>query len=451
MYLSSGLSFYIISLGCSKNLVESERINGEMISAGFSPSEVSEDSDIIIINTCGFIQSAKEEAIEVILDAVSIRESINGKSLSRGKFFSNTRKENEQFGQKIVVTGCLSKRYFNEIETEIPEIDFLYGIPDDRFIPELCGRFEIQIGGIHRSRVKLYNSYPYSYIKISDGCSNNCSYCAIPLIRGPHAPFSPEQIFEDARAEVDNGALELNIIAQDIAIYRYGDTDLVSLVDGISGIDKLRWIRLLYCHPDHITDGIIDMIAGNEKVVPYIDIPFQHVSRLLLKSMGRDGDSYKYLKLVEKLRERIPGITIRSTFMIGYPGAGEKEFLELMSFIRQARLDKVGCFIYSPEEGTKASELPDILSAEEKNRRLDELMSLQAEISREILNEKIGLELDVLVEEKIDDKTYIGRTESDAPEVDGVFYLTAGTDIVNNIVLARVTDSVEYDLIGVMT
>lgn len=446
MYISSDLSFYLISLGCSKNLVDSEKINGEMLSAGFIPAEASDNSDIIIINTCGFIQPAKEEAIEVILDAVSIKESAS----SGSKFFRHGKKEPRPFTRKVVVTGCLTKRYFSEIESEMPEIDFIYGIPDDKFVSEMCRTFDIQIGSIVAVRKKLYNSYPYSYIKISDGCSNNCSYCAIPLIRGPHIPYSSEVILKDAETEVRNGALELNIIAQDIAVYQWGETNLVSLINEISMIEKLRWIRLLYCHPDHMTDDIINLIAENKKVVPYIDIPFQHVSRSILRSMGREGDAETYLNLVSKLRKKIPGITIRSTFMIGYPGAGEKEFRELVSFIETAKLDKVGCFVYSPEEGTAASGLPDTLSMDEKNRRLDEIMSLQADISKEKLNEKIGREIDVLVEEKIDDNTYIGRTESDAPEVDGVFYLTAGENRVNQIVRARVTDSVEYDLIGIM-
>lgn len=445
MHKSSDLSFYLISLGCSKNLVDSERINGEMLSAGFTPAEASENSDIIIINTCGFIQDAKEESIEVILDAISIKD--NGTS---GSGFFGHGEGKPLFNRKIAVTGCLTKRYYDDIKKDIPEIDFLYGIPDEKFVSEMCAEFGIEIGKISAVRKKLYNTYPYSYIKISDGCSNNCSYCAIPLIRGPHVAFPAEKIVKEAEAEVAAGALELNIIAQDIAVYQWGEVNLPALVNEISKIEKLRWIRLLYCHPDHITDEIIDLIVENKKVVPYIDIPFQHVSRSILKSMGREGDSETYLKLIAKLRKRVPGITIRSTFMIGYPGAGEKEFQELMSFIKTAKLDKVGCFTYSPEEGTDASNLPDIISPEEKSRRLDELMTVQAEISRKKLNEKIGLELDVLIEEKLDDKTYIGRTEYDAPEVDGVFYLTADENRVNNIVRVRVTDSFEHDLIGVL-
>ncbi len=417
-----------------------------MISAGFSPAESSENSDIIIINTCGFIQPAKEESIEVILDAVSIKESASSSS----KRFRHGKTDLPPFGRKVVVTGCLTKRYFSEMLSEIPEIDFLYGIPDQKFVPEMCSRFGIKTGSIVSRRRKLYSSYPYSYIKISDGCSNNCSYCAIPLIRGPHLPFSPEEIIKESEIEVAGGSLELNIIAQDIAVYKWGEFDLPALVSRISEIEKLRWIRLLYCHPDHITDSIIDLIAGNPKVVPYIDIPFQHVNGPILKSMGRDGDAGRYLSLVSRLRERVPGITIRSTFMIGYPGEGESEFGELLGFIQRARLDKVGCFVYSPEEGTAAAALPDTVGTDEKERRLDLIMSAQADISMEILEKKIGLELDVLVEEKVDKNTYIGRTESDAPEVDGVFYLTAGENRVNTIVKARVTDSVEYDLIGVM-
>jgi len=445
VYNSSELSFYLISLGCSKNLVDSERINGEMISAGFTPADASDHSDIIIINTCGFIRDAKEESIEVILDAVSVKESG-----SISTHFQHGKTGRPQFGRKVAVTGCLSKRYFDEMGNEIPEIDFLYGIPDEKFVTEMCSKFDIQVRSITDGRKKLYNSYPYSYIKISDGCSNNCSYCAIPLIRGPQVPFSPEAILKDAEAEVRGGALELNIIAQDIAVYKWGEDDLPSLINKISKIEKLRWIRLLYCHPDHITDDIIRLIAENEKVVPYIDIPFQHVNSAILKSMGREGSFDKYLALVARLRQRVPRIIIRSTFMIGYPGEGDDEFRELVEFIKTARLDKVGCFIYSPEEGTEAFNFPDTVPPAVKNERLDEIMSIQAEISVEKLNEKIGLELDVLIEEKIDDKTYIGRTEFDAPEVDGVFYLTADEDRVNTIVKARVTDSVEYDLIGVL-
>ena len=437
LFLSSELSFYIISLGCSKNLVDSERINGEMISAGFSPSISSEDADIIIINTCGFIKEAKEEAIEVIFEAVNLKES------------SAAEKNPLQFpGKKIVAIGCLTKRYFDEIKNDIPEIDFLYPIPDSSFVPELASAFDIKINQIKSERRKLYSNPPYSYIKISDGCSNNCSYCAIPLIRGGHKPFDPDFIYAEALDAVSKGALELVIIAQDIASYKWGDVNLANIVERISLIPGLRWIRLLYCHPDNITDDIIDLISQNKKVVPYIDIPFQHINSRILSSMGRKGGYDIYLELVKKLRSRVKNIVIRSTFMVGYPGETEAEFNEIIDFLKEARLDKVGCFMFSPEDDTKAFLMDDNVSAEEKQARYDSVMSLQRDISAEKMNSFIGTEIDVIVEESIDPETCIGRSIYDAPEVDGVFYLTSGPERVNSIVRARVLDAYEYDLIG---
>jgi len=437
LFLSSELSFYIISLGCSKNLVDSERINGEMISAGFTPSISSDDADIIIINTCGFIKDAKEESIEVIFDAASLKES-------------SARKKNplEFPGKKIAAVGCLTKRYFDEIKKDIPEIDFLYSIPDSSFVPQMASAFNIRINKIKSERRKLYSNLPYSYIKISDGCSNNCSYCAIPLIRGGHKPFDPEFIYSEALNAVKNGALELVIIAQDIASYKWGDINLTRIVNRISEIEGLRWIRLLYCHPDNMTDDIIELISQNEKVVPYIDIPFQHINSRILASMGRKGNYSIYMELVKKLRSRVENIVIRSTFMTGYPGETDSEFNEIIQFLKEARLDKVGCFMFSPEDDTKAFLLDDNVPAEKKQARYDAVMSLQRDISAEKMKSFIGAELDVIVEESIDKETCIGRSIYDAPEVDGVFYLTCDSQRVNSIVRARVLDAYEYDLIG---
>ncbi|HOP63290.1 MAG TPA: 30S ribosomal protein S12 methylthiotransferase RimO [Spirochaetota bacterium] len=439
MFYSGDISYYIISLGCSKNLVDSERINGEMISAGYKPADSAEEAGIIIINTCGFIKPAKEESIEIILDAASLKED-------EGERFDLI--EEDRFSRKLVVTGCLSKRYYDDMLNDMPEIDFLYGIPDDNFVRKFSESFKIRINDPLHKRKRLYTSPASSYIKISDGCSNNCSYCAIPLIRGPHVPFPPEFILEEASDAAAGGALELNIIAQDIAAYRWEEMRLPGLVNRISEIEGVKWIRLLYCHPDHITDDIIELISSNSKVVPYIDLPFQHVNPEILRSMGRMGSPSRYYDLVNRLREKVPGIIIRSTFMVGYPGEKEKQFQELLGFIKKARLDKVGCFTYSSEEDTKASFLRDTISPKVKERRASELMSIQMEISSEKMSSYIGTEVDVLVEDKIDDKTYVGRTKYDAPEVDGVFYLTSGENRVNDIVRARVTDSVEYDLIG---
>ncbi len=408
-----------------------------MISAGFSISQSSEDADIIIINTCGFIKDAKEESIGVIFDAIDMKEQ----SAEKGSCQSFQ-------GKKIVALGCLTKRYFNEINEDIPEIDFLYPIPDSSFVPAMAAEFNIKIKPVISVRKPLYSNPPFSYIKISDGCSNNCSYCAIPLIRGGHKAFDPEFIYSEALEAVKNGALELIIIAQDIASYKWGDSALPDIVKMISPIEGLKWIRLLYCHPDNITDEIIDLIAGNSKVVPYIDIPFQHVNSRILRSMGRKGNYQVYLDLVKRLRDRVEGIVIRSTFMTGYPGETEGEFKELLDFINEARLDKVGCFVFSPEDDTAAAGMTDDVNPEIKQERFDALMSAQMVISAEKLQAMIGKEVDVLVEEKIDEQTYIGRTPFDAPEVDGVFYLTSSSERVNNIVRAGVTDSYEYDLIG---
>ncbi len=449
MFLSTELKFYIISLGCSKNQVDSERINGTLISAGFRPADSAENADIIIINTCGFINDAKTESIEVIFDSVSQAEINNSKARTR-IFLGDHGPEPREFKTRVVVTGCLSKRYFDEMEKDIPEIDFLYGIPDEKFVPAIAGAFSIKIQSLLFYRKTLYEEYPYSYIKISDGCSNNCSYCAIPLIRGPHVSFSPEFIMEEARHAVEAGAKELVVIAQDIASYEHSGRNLVDIVNDISSIDGVRWIRLLYCHPDNLTDEIMGLIAANDFVVPYVDIPFQHINERILRSMGRRGNFQVYSDLVKKLRQRIPDVVIRSTFMVGYPGETDDEFSELISFLETVKLDKVGCFTYSPEEDTRSFKLDDDVSSEVKTQRYDRLMSVQREISFENLQKMIGKQLEVIIESRIDDNTYVGRTVYDAPEVDGVFYLTVSAEPKHIIVRAVVTDAVEYDLIGEM-
>lgn len=447
MFISSDLRFYIISLGCSKNQVDSERINGSMISAGFKQAESSEEADIIIVNTCGFINDAKKESIEVIFSTITQIDENKGQE--RLRIFSGKHGPiPARFIPRIVVTGCLTKRYFDDIKKDIPEIDFIYGIPDEKFVKEIADDFNIKIDTYDQNREFLYEKYPYSYIKISDGCSNNCSYCAIPLIRGPIRSFSPEFIMDESKNAVAAGAVELNIIAQDIAAYSHSGKGLVDIVNDISVIEGVEWIRLLYCHPDHLTEDIFNLIGNNAKVVPYIDIPFQHINERILRSMGRMGNYEVYSELVSKIRELVPGIVLRSTFMVGYPGETEEEFEELVSFIETAKIDKVGCFTYSPEEDTKSFELDDNVDSETKIERYNRLMSIQRDISQEKLGTMIGSQVDILVEEKVDDNTYIGRTKYDAPEVDGVFYLTSTENRLNSIVKAVVTDAVEYDLIG---
>ncbi|MBN2080212.1 MAG: 30S ribosomal protein S12 methylthiotransferase RimO [Spirochaetes bacterium] len=434
MVSSRDIRFHIISLGCAKNQVDSERVNGAMLSAGFPPAPSGEEADIIIINTCGFINDAKEESIGVIFDALEECVGHSGGA----------------FGRKVVVIGCLSGRYRQALLAEIPEIDYLEGIADDGFVERMSRHFGITAEPFRAVRAPLVPGLAYDYVKISEGCSNNCSYCAIPLIRGPRQDYHPDLILADAAAAVARGARELVIVAQDIGAYRHGDIGLPGIVRGLSAIDGVEWIRLMYCHPDHIDEGIMALLEEGGKVVPYVDLPFQHASAAVLASMGRRGSSAAYLDLLGRLRERVRSIRVRSTFMVGYPAEGDDEFEELLAFLREARIDRVGAFIYSPEEGTPAWPMGDPVPARIKKRRYHRLMTLQRAISAASLEAMIGSRVRVLVEERLEDGTWAGRTEYDAPEVDGVFFLTGGDLQVNSIVTARVTGAYEYDLAGVV-
>lgn len=446
MFLSGSLSYHIISLGCSKNLVDSEKLNGEMSSAGFRFSEDPASSDILIINTCGFIEDAKKESIDVILDAAAaFRAGAGGRAVRPGAAGA----EKADFGKRLVVTGCLSRRYPGELKRDIPEIDFIYGVLDSSFVLSLCGSFGIRAGRPRREQSPLLPGAAFAYIKIAEGCSNNCSYCAIPLIRGTHRSYPAKEILADAKAAAARGVLEVNIVAQDIAAYRHGRLNLPGLVKKISAVEGIRWIRLLYCHPDHLDDGIIGLVRDNLRVVRYLDIPFQHASKRLLRSMGRKGDAASYLRLVEKIRTMVPGIHLRSTFMVGYPGETADDFRALMDFIREAKLERVGCFAYSREEGTRAFRLGDTVPGRVKQSRLRRLMEAQRKISLVKMRAMVGQVVEVLVEEDLGGGQWIGRSEFDAPEVDGVFFLTAQGALLNTIVRAEVTDAVEYDLIGV--
>lgn len=445
MFSSKDISYYIISLGCAKNQVDSERINGALGSAGFVQAGSSEQADIIIINTCGFVTEAKEESIEVIFDALEQQKAAGKKNLK--KYYQESRVLDRDFGRRVAVAGCLSQRYREELEMEIPEVDFIHGIPGKSFVELLARKFGIAIGRYASLRAPLQPGLPYSYVKISEGCSNNCSYCAIPLIRGPLISYPVELILDEARREAARGARELVIVAQDISAYRWEDIGLPELARALSRIDGVEWIRLMYCHPDNLDDHIIESFRA-EKVVPYIDIPFQHASGRILRSMGRRGGTGAYLALVERLRERVPEIRIRSTFIVGYPGETGADFEELTNFIEVACLDRVGSFLYSPEEGTRAWDLGDPVADAVKKERYHRIMSLQRDISSRKLAAMAGKTVRVLVEEKVDETTSSGRTEYDAPEVDGIFYLTGGDAAINSIVDARVTGATEYDLIG---
>lgn len=447
MFHPEDISYYIISLGCSKNLVDSENINGALYSSGFRIAPSPEKADIIIINTCGFIEDAKKESIEVILDAASLKEIKKKNTGARKKSRDN---EKSGFIKKLVVAGCLTKRYAREIAEDMPEIDFVYGLLDDGFVLSMSNAFDISTPGKALNRKPLLESLPYRYIKISEGCSNGCSFCAIPLIRGRRISFNPESIIHDAESAVRDGAKELIIIAQDTASYEFDGVRLADLVERISKIDGVEWIRLLYCHPERLDEDLIKLLESNDKVVKYLDIPFQHASRTVLRAMGRSGNAEQYLELLSSLRRRIPEIKIRSTFMVGFPGESEEDFSMLLNFIKTACIERIGCFMYSREEGTSAARLQDSVPERTKKSRYKKLMKLQAAISREKMGALIGKTVRVIVEEQVDEATWMGRSEFDAPEVDGVFYLTGKNIMVNSIVRACVTDASEYDLIGVL-
>ena len=301
-------AFYIVSLGCSKNQCDAERLNGALLAAGLHSADEPEHARFVIINTCGFINDAKKESIGVILDSLDLKE--------------------DNPDTVVIATGCLSKRYSDDLKKDIPELDLVWGIADDGLVREIVSRagLESAVALSPDGRVPFAKGLPFDYIKIADGCSNNCSYCAIPLIRGPHQSFSPESILTDAQSAVNRGVRELVIVAQDIAVYNYKGHTLPELLHELAGIGA-PWLRLLYCHPDHLDDSLMTAMHDIPQIVPYLDIPFQHVSRDILSAMNRKGDPETYRALITRLRSAVPGIAIRSTFMTRFPPASRMNSL----------------------------------------------------------------------------------------------------------------------------
>lgn len=432
MISSNSISYYILSLGCAKNQVDSEKLNGAFLEAGFAPAKSVLEANIVVINTCAFIEDAKKESINAIFEIIEIQKE---------------RKDN--FGPKLVVAGCLAKRYGEQLRNEIPEIDFLYGLVDEHLLPSLCQHFGIKAKKLTFRQVPIIQSVPYAYIKISEGCSNNCSYCAIPMIRGKAKPFSPKKILNDVFEATQRGVKELILVAQDIGAYRFGKIGLVCLLKKICANTNIPWIRLMYCHPAHVNDDLIEFIATERRICRYLDIPFQHVSPRVLYSMGRSGDAETYLRLLEKIRTAVKDIHIRSTFIVGYPNETEDDFRMLIDFIKEARLEKVGAFMFSAEEGTRAFELKDCVPKRIKRLRYHTLLTLQKEISKKILSTMIGKKVKVLVEDHIGKNKWKGRSEFDAPEIDGIFFLTSKRATLHSMVNAEVTNASEYDLFGI--
>lgn len=419
----------IITLGCSKNLYDSETLAGQLEKQG---REVSHEGhgNIVVVNTCGFIGDAKEQSVNTILEQVERKR--------RGEI------------DRLYVSGCLSQRYMDELRVELPEVDGFYGVNDMKAILAVLGAdYKKELAG---ERL-LSTPQHYAYLKISEGCDRACSYCAIPLIRGKHISRPVEELIEEARILASKGVKELILIAQDLTYYGmdlYGRRRLSDLVRGIAEVDGIEWIRLHYAYPNGFPEDVLEVMASEPKVCKYLDIPLQHISDRILKSMKRGSTKEQINALLDKIREKVPGVALRTTLIVGYPGETPEEFEELKAWVREQRFDRMGCFAYSEEEGTSAAQLEDDVPDEEKQHRVEELMEVQREISLQKNEEKVGKTLRVLIDTEQPD-VYIGRTEYDSPEVDNDVFIDREKYRVptGGFVKVEVTSAGVYDLFGI--
>lgn len=423
----------VVTLGCSKNIVDSEQVMRQLTGSGFSVVHNSDDlslSNIVLINTCGFIGDAKEESIEMILKFAEAK--------SKGKV------------EKIFVFGCLSQRYREELSAEMPEVDGFFGVNDLKTVIKVLGaEYKQQL----LNERELTTPSHYAYLKISEGCSWGCSYCAIPLIRGKHISRPIEDLVTEASLLAKKGVKELIVIAQDSTYYGkdiYGERRIGELLTKLSTIEGVEWIRLHYAFPYQFPEELIDVIANNSKICAYLDIPFQHVSDRVLDKMRRKVSASETYDLIEKLRKGIPNLALRTTLLVGHPGEEIEDFNELLRFIEKVRFDRLGVFPYSEEEGTHgAINFPDSIPFEEKVRRVGEVMKLQQKIAEDLNSHKVGKTFRVIIDQEEVDY-YVGRTEHDSPEVDGEVMVKKG-DLpltVGEFYNIKITDSLDYDLIG---
>jgi ribosomal protein S12 methylthiotransferase len=428
----------VISLGCAKNLVDTEIMLGLLSKSGYKITNSYQNAEVIIINTCGFIKEAKEESIEAILEAIKFKES--------GKV------------KRIIVTGCLSQRYKKELEKEFPEVDIFLGVNEYPYIKDAIEKNKILWSDKlflpdHTYPRLLSTPFSWTYLKISEGCSHQCSFCAIPLIRGSYRSRTIDSIIEEAINLASKGIKEINIISQDSTYYGKDlgmKNGLVKLLEKLIDIKELKWIRVLYCVPEEITDPFLDILQ-EEKICSYLDIPFQHSDKKIINMMGRKFDGRRSLELIAKIRKKIPDITIRTSLIVGFPGEGEQEFQDLKQFCKTAQFDRLGVFTYSREEGTKAFSLGDPIPQKIKEKRKEEIMKLQAEISYRKNREMIGKKVEVLVEgeSKENPNFLIGRLQSQAPEVDGIVLIEKNKKFnYNSFLNIVIYDAFTYDLKG---
>lgn len=436
------LKIALESLGCSKNLVDAEIMMGILNKKGYQLVEDFCEADIILVNTCGFIESAKNESIQAILEIAQLKETANLKIL--------------------VVTGCLAQRYSEELKQEIPEIDAIVGTGSYQNIDEIVANIQKEkhiislenIDFTFNENLPRYVSTPsyMAYLKIGEGCDNLCTYCIIPKLRGKYRSRKIEDILDEANTLVKNGAKEIVVIAQDTTKYGfdlYNKEMLPTLLEKLAQIDGLKWIRVMYSYPETISEELIDVIANNDNICNYFDMPIQHASNKILKLMNRKTTKEDILRKVSLIREKIKNVTIRTTTIVGFPGETDEDFEELVEFIKQVKFDRLGAFEYSNEEGTPAYKLPNHVDDEIKSQRRERLMLVQQEISRELNEKKIGNIYEVLVEEKIDEDTYLGRTMEDAQEIDNIVYIKSEKEIlIGSFVDVKIYDALEYDLMG---
>ena len=439
----------MVSLGCPKNTVDSEIVLGSLTDKGYSVTSNEGDADVIIVNTCGFIDKAKEESIDAILEMAEYKRKGNC--------------------QKLVVMGCLSQRYKDELLKEIPEIDYLVGAGDFKSVEEIMeskfqpSAFSLQpsasfvrepVFDFNENTPRILTTPRYTaYVKIAEGCSNRCSFCIIPKIRGPFKSRNVDSIVSEAKILSDKGVKELNLISQDTTMF---GTD-IGLKNGLSEllkrlvkIDGVRWIRLLYCYPTFLNDELIEIMKNEEKICKYIDLPLQHSHDDILKAMMRQEREGEIRDLIFRIRDAIPDIAIRTAFIVGFPGETERHFEHLLSFVKEMKFEHLGVFTYSPEEGTKAAEIPNHVLEDVKNKRKDTIMEIQKRLSLEKNKRFIGTTKDVLVEETTGSDEFLisGRMQTQAPEIDGVVYIEKSEVRAGDILPVKITKAMEYDLVG---
>lgn len=438
--MAKGYKVGMISLGCPKNQVDGEALLAKLAAVGYQIVNEIENSDVMIVNTCGFIEDAKREAIDTILEVAQYKEA--------GVISA------------LVVTGCLAERYQDEILKEMPEVDAVIGIGANADIVKVCDK---ALCGIQTSNYPnkcylpidderlLSTPSHWAYLKIAEGCDNRCSYCAIPGIRGKFRSRKIESVVDEAKSLVNRGVKEIILVAQDTTKYGqdlYGEYSLDKLLKGLVKIDGLEWIRLFYCYPQRITDSLIEVIANEEKVCNYIDIPLQHSDTTVLKNMNRVGDGNDYRELLDKMRKAIPDLALRTTFMVGFPGETDEQFENLCDFVKDMKFDKMGCFTFSPEEDTPAFDMDNQIDEDVKKRRQEVLMNAQYSITEASNKSRVGNVYKVIIDSFADGK-YTGRSYMDSPEIDSGIIFTSNKKLnIGDFVNVKITDFDGYDLIG---